>query len=69
MSADIVNLRRARKAASRRKSEADAAANRASFGRSAAERTRAAAEGQQNAKHLDQHRLSPANPTNKDDTR
>jgi hypothetical protein len=59
VSAEIVNLRRIRKAARRDKAEAQAAENRAAFGLSTAERERLGAEKQRGAKHLDQHRLSP----------
>ena len=59
MIADIVNLRRARKAARRDKVEAQAAENRATFGQSAAERERLQAEKQRDVRHLDRHRLTP----------
>jgi hypothetical protein len=59
VSGDVVNLRRARKAARRKQTEAEAAKNRVSFGLSAAERERLKAERQRGAKHLDHHRLTP----------
>jgi hypothetical protein len=59
VSGDVVNLRRARKAARRKQTEAKAAKNRVSFGLSAAERERLKAERQRGAKHLDHHRLTP----------
>jgi hypothetical protein len=57
VSADLVNLQRARKAAKRDKAEAQAAENRIAFGLNAAERERLRAEKWRGAKHLDQHRL------------
>jgi hypothetical protein len=60
VSADVVNLRRARKAAMRKQTEAKAAKNRVSFGLSATERERLKAERQRGAKHLDHHRLTPS---------
>ena len=59
MSADVVNLRRARKAAKLDKAEAQAAANRVRFGLSAAERKRLKAEQGRGVRHLDQHKLAP----------
>jgi Domain of unknown function (DUF4169) len=61
VSADVVNLRRARKAAKRAKAEAEAAANRTAFGTSGAERARIKDEKQRGERHLDQHRLTPTN--------
>jgi hypothetical protein len=58
VSADLVNLRRVRKAAQRKKAEAIAAENRAAFGLSAAERERVKTETDRGARHLDQHRLT-----------
>jgi len=55
MSAEIVNLRRARKAKAREKAEEAAAHNRATFGRPKAERDRAAAESALEARRLDGH--------------
>jgi hypothetical protein len=63
VSADLVNLRRVRKAAQRKKAEASAAENRAAFGLSAAERGRVKTETDRGVRHLDQHRLtSPPKP-------
>jgi hypothetical protein len=59
VSGEIINLRRARKAARRAEAETEAAANRLSFGTSAAERERAKAEKARGARHLDQHRRTP----------
>jgi hypothetical protein len=59
VSADLVNLRRARKAAQRDKADAQAAENRAAFGLSATERERLNAQKERCVRHLDQHRLSP----------
>jgi hypothetical protein len=60
VSADVVNLRRARKVARRAKAETNAAENRLAFGLSRAERERLKAEKAGAARHLDQHRLTPA---------
>jgi hypothetical protein len=51
--AEIINLRQARKAAKRKQDEASAAANRAKFGRSRAERVAQAREQDRTAKLLD----------------
>jgi hypothetical protein len=59
VSAEVVNLRRARKAARRDKAQAQAAENRTAFGLSGAERERLRAEKQRAAKNLDHHRLTP----------
>jgi hypothetical protein len=58
VSADIVNLRRARKAARRNEAESGAAENRVAFGQSAAERERLQAERERGGRHLDRHRLT-----------
>ena len=60
MSADIVNLRRARKAARRNKAELEATENRVAFGQSTAERERLQAERERGGRHLDRHRLTPS---------
>lgn len=57
--AEIVNLRQARKAKARAEKDAAAAANRAKFGRSKAERTASDAEATRTARSLDGHRLDP----------
>jgi hypothetical protein len=62
VSAEVVNLRRARKAARREKADAQAAENRIAFGVSSAERKQLEAEKQRGATHLDQHRLTPTKP-------
>jgi hypothetical protein len=56
MGADIVNLRRARKAKARAERERDAAENRRGFGRTRAERLTETAERQRAERHLDGHR-------------
>ncbi|WP_349371182.1 DUF4169 family protein [Salinarimonas sp.] len=56
MSAEIVNLRRARKAKAREKAEETAAQNRATFGRSKAERDREAAAKALETRRIDGHR-------------
>jgi len=55
--AEIVNLRRARKAKARAEAEAEAEANRRRFGRPKAERYKRAAEADIAARRLDGHRL------------
>ena len=55
--AEIVNLRRARKAKARSEAEAQAAQNRIEFGRTKAERKLTAAEKTLQATRLDGHRL------------
>jgi hypothetical protein len=60
VSAELVNLRRARKAARRGKAEAEAAQNRVAFGLSAAERQRLKAERDRAVRQLDQHELTPS---------
>lgn len=62
MSADVVNLRRARKAAKRSKAETEAAANRIAFGTSLAQRAGVKQEQQRGERRLDQHRLTPTKP-------
>ncbi len=53
MSAEIINLRRARKAKQRREAEARADENRAKFGRAKAERQATGAEKEREASRLD----------------
>lgn len=53
MSGDIVNLRQARKAKARAEKEAEAAANRAKFGRTKAEKASSAAEASKVRRLLD----------------
>ncbi len=54
--ADIINLRRARKAKARTEAEKAAARNRISFGRSKAEKTQVAAENELAARRLESHK-------------
>lgn len=54
--AEIINLRRARKAKSREAADAKAAENRERFGRPKAERDRLRAEAQLAGRRLDAHR-------------
>jgi hypothetical protein len=56
MAAEIVNLRKARKARDRAGREAEAAANRAKFGRSKDEREAESLEAARKARVLDAHR-------------
>jgi hypothetical protein len=57
VTAEIVNLRRARKQRARQDAEKTAEQNRISFGRSKAERTLTEAERDKAARTLDGHRL------------
>lgn len=57
MSAEVVNLRQARKARRREEDEQRAAANRARFGRTRAERDAGAAEASRAARALDGARI------------
>lgn len=50
---DVVNLRLARKAHERAQAQAQAAANRAKFGRTKADRTREAMDAARAERHLD----------------
>ncbi len=59
MSAEIVNLRRARKAKARTEHEREAAANRTAFGRSKAEKEKTAAEHRLADRRIDAHRREP----------
>ena len=56
MTADIVNLRRARKAKARTERDKTAAANRAVFGRPKSEKVKSEAERQRAARALEGHR-------------
>jgi hypothetical protein len=56
MSADVVNLRRARKAKDRAEREAEAARNRTRFGRTKNEKKKEAAERALSSKRIDAHR-------------
>ncbi|MDA5194305.1 DUF4169 family protein [Govanella unica] len=55
--AEIINLRLARKSKKRTEQAAKADANRLTFGRSKADRTKREAEESLNAKKLDGHKL------------
>ena len=54
---DVVNLRKARKAAAREREQKLAAANRVKHGRSRSERELAASRETKAHRHLDQHRV------------
>jgi len=56
MMAEIVNLRQARKAKARAEKEAEAAANRAKFGQTKAERSAEEARRKLAEKQLDSHK-------------
>ena len=56
MPADIVNLRRARKARARAQREEAAAGNRRAFGRTKAEKRKDATERERSERHLEGHR-------------
>ena len=62
MTADIVNLRRARKAKQRQDAGAKAAENRAKFGRTKHARATDHAEAERAGRHLDALRLDPVTP-------
>lgn len=62
MSAEIVSLRRARKAKARAEDEARAAANRAAFGRTKAQKRLDAANESLAARRLESHRRDGADP-------
>jgi hypothetical protein len=55
MPAEIVNLRRARKAKAQSERQRQAETNRALFGRTKAEKTRQAAEREQAVRSMDNH--------------
>ena len=56
MTADVVNLRQARKAKARADKQRTASANRAVFGRTKAEKAKASAERERAGRALDSHR-------------
>jgi hypothetical protein len=62
MTADIINLRRARKAKAKAGQEAVAAENRVKFGRTKAEREQASAETALQDRRLEGHRREAAQP-------
>jgi len=68
MTADIVNLRRARKAKQRHEAEGEAAANRIKFGRAKAERKASEAERDRAARSLDGVRRHDGSATEGSDT-
>jgi hypothetical protein len=57
--AEIINLRQARKARARTEKEAAAAANRAKFGRTKAEKQAEDAKRELTQKQLDSHKREP----------
>ena len=59
MPADVVNLRRARKAKARTEREKTAADNRIAFGRSKAEKQLTKAEREREQRAIDAHRRDP----------
>ena len=59
MPADLINLRQARKARARAEKEAQAAENRAKFGRTKAERQNKSAADDLEQRRLDAHKLDP----------
>ena len=61
MTAQIINLRRARKTKARTLKAAEAEQNRAKFGRTKAQRTLSAAEAEQAARNLDGAHIAPQN--------
>jgi hypothetical protein len=56
MSAEIINLRKARKDKARAARADEASENRARFGRTKAEKERDATEAERKARHVDGHR-------------
>lgn len=56
---DIVNIRKARKAAARRKHDVGAAENRLIHGRTKIERMRAVAQTAKSRRDLDAHQIDP----------
>ena len=67
MTAEIVNLRKARKARDRSAREAEAAGNRTKFGRTRAEREMTAAREAQDTRRLEGHRLPGPTGARSDD--
>jgi hypothetical protein len=57
--AELINLRRARKARDRAEAEKDAEANRRKFGRSKAEHAQTEAEAERAARDLEGKKLDP----------
>ena len=67
MSADLVNLRQARKARARKQKDAAAAENRIKFGRTKAERERQAAADDLDRRRLAGHALDTPSAVERDD--
>ncbi|WP_293867257.1 DUF4169 family protein [uncultured Alsobacter sp.] len=67
MTADIINLRKARKAKARGAAEARAAENRIAFGRTKAERKAVETEQERARRAIDGHRIGPAADADQDD--
>jgi Domain of unknown function (DUF4169) len=65
MTADIINLRLARKRKARDSADAEAANNRIRFGRSKAERRQTEARSEREQAMLDGHRLDIPHPAGK----
>ena len=63
MSADIINLRQARKSRARREKEEQASQNRVQFGRSKAEKQLTALNRDKDQRHLDAHRRDKPHAT------
>jgi hypothetical protein len=59
MTAEIVNLRRARKQKARAGKEREAAANRIAFGRTRAEKAATVAERERSERAIESHRREP----------
>jgi hypothetical protein len=64
--AEIINLRRARKAKAKAQGEQQATENRVRFGRTKEERERLAAEGELAARRVEGHRRETAAPRDED---
>lgn len=60
MSAELINLNRARKAKAKRDQTTEAEANRVKFGRTKAEKLKAKAEAEKAARHIDGHKIDGA---------
>ena len=59
MSAEVVNLRKARKDAKKREDAERAAANRIAYGRTKAQRESHEEQKQKSSRHLDGHKIEP----------
>ena len=66
MSADLINLRKARKSKARAAKESQAAENRAKFGQTKAERQRTEAEAALKIRRLDAHELGAGGRNKRD---